>query len=75
MARHLRVEYPGGFDHFTARDTDQQTMVHAETDRTDLLDAARAEDFPAALAQGHVKPGPRPCYESEAPSSFHITAL
>ena len=37
MARHLRVEYPGALDHFTARGTDQQTIVHAETDRTDCL--------------------------------------
>jgi hypothetical protein len=52
MARHLRVEYPGGFDHFTARDTDQQTIVHAATDRTDLLDAARAEDFAGSVGAG-----------------------
>jgi len=75
MARHLRVEYPGGFDYFTARDTDQQTIVHAETDRTDCLTRLGQNILPAALAQGHVKPCPHPCYESEAPSSFHTTAL
>jgi hypothetical protein len=50
MARHLRVEYPGGFDYFTARDTDQQTIVHAETDRTDCLTRLGQNILPAALA-------------------------
>jgi len=56
MARHLRVEYPGALDHFTARGTDQQTIVHAETDRTDYLTRLVQNILPAALAQGHVKP-------------------
>jgi hypothetical protein len=56
MARHLRVEYPGALDHFTARGTDQQTIVHDETDRTDCLTRLRQKMLPAASAQGNVKP-------------------
>ena len=54
MPRHLRVEYPGALDHFTARGTDQQTIVHAETDRTDCLTRLGPKILPAALAQGHL---------------------
>jgi len=56
MARHLRMEYPGALDHFTARGTDQQTIVHAETDRTDCLTRLGQNILPAASAQGNVKP-------------------
>ena len=56
MARHLRVEYPGALDHFTARGTDQQTIIHDETDRTDFLTRLGQKILPASLAQGKVKP-------------------
>jgi hypothetical protein len=56
MARHLRVEYPGALDHFTARGNDQQTIVHDETDRTDCVTRLGQNILPAASAQGTVKP-------------------
>jgi len=49
MARHLRVEYPGALDHFTARGTDQQTIVHAETDRTNCLTRLGQKIFPGSV--------------------------
>jgi hypothetical protein len=67
MARYLRVEYPGALDHFTARGNDQQTIVHAETGRTDCLTRLGQKMLPAALAVGNVKPWPRPC---ALPSQF-----
>ena len=54
MARHLRMEYPGALDHFTARGTDRQTIVHAETDRADCLMRLGPKMLPAASAQGHL---------------------
>ena len=56
MARHLRVEYQSALDHFTARGTDQQAIVHAETGRRDGLTQLGQKILPAASAQGHVKP-------------------
>jgi hypothetical protein len=54
MARHLRVEYPGALDHFTARGTDQQSIIHAGIDRTDCLTRLGQKILPAASAQGHL---------------------
>ena len=55
MARHLRVKYPGTLSHLTARGNDQQTILHAETDRTDFLTRLGPEGLPTALALCKVK--------------------
>ena len=52
MAPQLRVEYPGALDHFTARGTDQQSIIHAGIDRTDCLTRLGQKILLAASAQG-----------------------
>lgn len=46
MARHLRAEYPYTLYYLTACGTDQQTIVHNETDRTNFLTRPEQEILP-----------------------------
>jgi hypothetical protein len=49
------MEYSSTLSHLTARSNDQQTILHAETDRTNFLTWLGPEVLPAALAQCKVK--------------------
>jgi hypothetical protein len=71
MARYRRVEYPGALSLLTARDNNQQTIAHRETDRTDFLTGPGQEVLPATLAQRTVKPEPHPCFRS-GPLDCHV---
>jgi len=64
MARHLRAEYPYALAYLTARGTDQQTIVHHETDRTDFLTRLGQEILPQRRRSAKSSNDPTPVLPS-----------